>query len=263
MPIAVFIIGFVLAIGVNFLADSLPRTRKLEFPACHACGAQRRARAWSGVSALFTGEVRCAYCDSSQRWRRVTVELALGLWSVWLFTNTASIKEFVLGLLVSSILLLVLVIDLEWRLILHVVTGPSAAIWLGVSLLDREADIAKIVIGGLVGFALVFLFYLFGILFARFMARLRGQELEEIAFGFGDVTLSGLIGLIVGWPGVVLALFSGIMLGGIFSLGYLALMMARRRYTAFIPIPYSPFLIIGAGLVYFGGRDLFLNLLGG
>jgi prepilin signal peptidase PulO-like enzyme (type II secretory pathway) len=95
------------------------------------------------------------------------------------------------------------------------------------------------------------------------MARLRGQELEEIAFGFGDVTLSGLIGLIVGWPGVILALFSGIMIGGIFSLGYLLIMIVRRRYTAFMPIPYSPFLVIGTGLVYFGGRDFFLNLFGG
>jgi prepilin signal peptidase PulO-like enzyme (type II secretory pathway) len=187
----------------------------------------------------------------------------LGFWSIWLFTTAGSAKEFALGLLVSTILLLILVIDIEWRLILHVVTGSSALIWLGVSLVDPDSDVVKILIGGAVGFALVFLFYLFGILFARLMARMRGQELEEIAFGFGDVTLSGLIGLIVGWPGVVLALFSGIMLGGIFSLGYLAFMAARRCYTAFIPIPYSPFLIMGTGLVYFGGRDLFINLLGG
>lgn len=258
-----FITGVVLAAGVNFLADSLPRVRKLELPSCQSCGATRRVRAWTGLTATVTGEHRCPYCDAPQRWRRPIAELASGFWSIWLFTTAGSAKEFALGLLVSTILLLILVIDIEWRLILHVVTGSSALIWLGVSLVDPDSDVVKILIGGAVGFALVFLFYLFGILFARLMARMRGQELEEIAFGFGDVTLSGLIGLIVGWPGVILALFSGIMLGGIFSLGYLAFMAARRCYTAFIPIPYSPFLIMGAGLVYFGGRDLFINLLGG
>jgi prepilin signal peptidase PulO-like enzyme (type II secretory pathway) len=189
--------------------------------------------------------------------------MALGFWSLWLFLNSESLKDFWLGLLVSTMLLLILVIDFEWRLILHVVTGTSALIWFLVTLLDPDKEFSKTLIGGVVGFGLVYLFYLSGILFARFMARLRGQELEEIAFGFGDVTLSGLIGLIVGWPGVILALFSGIMIGGIFSLGYLLIMIVRRRYTAFMPIPYSPFLVIGTGLVYFGGRDFFLNLFGG
>jgi prepilin signal peptidase PulO-like enzyme (type II secretory pathway) len=52
----------------------------------------------------------------------------------------------------------------------------------------------------------------------------------------------------------------GIMAAGVFSIGYVLVMLLRGRYSAFSPIPYGPFLIVGALLVYFGGRDLFLPL---
>jgi leader peptidase (prepilin peptidase)/N-methyltransferase len=72
-----------------------------------------------------------------------------------------------------------------------------------------------------------------------------------VPFGFGDVNLAGLIGLAVGWPGVAVALVLGIFAAGAFSLAYLAWMAARRRYAAFTPFPYGPFLVLGALAVYF------------
>jgi prepilin signal peptidase PulO-like enzyme (type II secretory pathway) len=114
-----------------------------------------------------------------------------------------------------------------------------------------------------VGFAGVFGLYLLGGLFARSVQRLRGQNLDEVAFGFGDVTLSGVIGLAVGWPGILVAIFIGILAGGIFSMLFLLFMIVRRKYEAFVPIPYSPFLILGALVVYIGGRSTLVGLLAG
>jgi prepilin signal peptidase PulO-like enzyme (type II secretory pathway) len=37
-------------------------------------------------------------------------------------------------------------------------------------------------------------------------------------------------------------------------------MLARRRYVAFTPIPYGPFLVLGALLVYFGAGAHLLSL---
>ena len=127
-------------------------------------------------------------------------------------------------------------------------------------MLDPARGAIKTLLGGLAGLAIVMILYWMGGLFSRLVARLRGQELDEVAFGFGDVTLAGVIGLTVGWPGVVLALVLGILAAGIFSMGYVIVMTLRRRYSAFSPIPYGPFLILGALLVYFGGRGLFLPL---
>jgi hypothetical protein len=39
-------------------------------------------------------------------------------------------------------------------------------------------------------------------------------------------------------------------------------MAVRRRYSAFMAIPYGPFLLLGACLVYYGGRTALEALLG-
>ena len=37
---------------------------------------------------------------------------------------------------------------------------------------------------------------------------------EDVALGFGDVHLSGILGLLLGWPGITGGLFVAIILGG-------------------------------------------------
>jgi prepilin signal peptidase PulO-like enzyme (type II secretory pathway) len=109
---------------------------------------------------------------------------------------------------------------------------------------------------------ILWLMYLLGILISRWIARRRGQALEEVAFGFGDVMLGGLIGLVVGWPGILIAVILGVLAAGIFSLGFLGVMLLQRRYTPYMPIPYGPFLLVGASVVYFGGRTALASFLG-
>jgi prepilin signal peptidase PulO-like enzyme (type II secretory pathway) len=120
----------------------------------------------------------------------------------------------------------------------------------------------KVLVGGLAGFLILWVMYLLGLAFSRWLARRRGAPLDEVAFGFGDVMLGGLIGLVVGWPGIVIAVVTGILLAGAYSLGYLLFMALLRRYAAFTAIPYGPFLLLGASLVYYGGRAAFESLAG-
>lgn len=163
---------------------------------------------------------------------------------------------FVKGLTVASFFLLVLVTDIEHRLILHSVTIPAAVVFLVLGSLTPTKGFLTTLLGGLAGFWSVYLLYLLGGAFALLMAKLRGQELEEIAFGFGDVTLSGVIGLIMGWPGVLISLLLGVLFAGAFSLIYILTMLALRRYNPFQPIPYGPFLVLGASLTFYGGAEL-------
>lgn len=162
-----------------------------------------------------------------------------------------------MAVLVGWVFLLITIIDVEHRLILHVVSLPAAAVLGVLSVIDAAHGPVKTLLGGVAGFGIVFLLFLFGSLFARWISRRRGQPLEEVAFGFGDVTLSVVIGLVVGWPGVILALFIGILAAGAFSLLFMVIQLLRRRYSPYMPFPYGPFLIFGALLVYLGGRTLF------
>ena len=96
--------------------------------------------------------------------------------------------------------------------------------------------------------------YSLGNKLAQIMARRRGQSVDEVALGFGDVNLTGVLGLMLGWPVIILELFLGIFIGGIFSLIYLVIMLVARRYHLFTALPYGPYLVTGAILLlYFPG----------
>ncbi len=166
------------------------------------------------------------------------------------------------ALFITAVFLLITIIDVEHRLILHVVSLPSILLVGAIGALHPSIGPLKTLLGGVAGFGATFALFLLGAVFARWVADRRDQPLEEVAFGFGDVTLGTLIGVAVGWPGVVLALTIGVLAAGVFSLAYLLWMLVRGRYQPYLPIPYGPFLILGALLVYLGGRDLFLSLLG-
>ena len=189
------------------------------------------------------------------------VEAIAILWPLVLYRIDPSAIFFWPTFFLSMYFLLVIVIDYEHRLILFVVTIPAAIILAVLGSLDPSRGPEKTLLGGLVGFLAVFGLYLLGGLFARLIWRLRNQPLEEVAFGFGDVVLAGVIGLMVGYPGIILALFLGVLAGGLFSLGYILVMVLRHRYEAFMPIPYSPFLILGGMAVYIAARTGFAQSL--
>jgi leader peptidase (prepilin peptidase)/N-methyltransferase len=263
MPIVVACLGWGVGLLINLLADSLPRARRLHWPRCEACGAPRPAVAWSGLVQWVTGRRRCEYCSIPRGLRAGIAEIISIAAALALFTRDPAWLRLGASSLVTFLFLLIVVIDLEHRLIPHAITLPAAILIGAVGVLDPARGAVKTLAGGAAGFALVYLLYLLGGLFGRLISRLRGRALEEIPFGFGDVTLAGVIGLAVGWPGVIVALFIGILAAGLFSAAFLLIMLARRRYTAFIPIPYGPFLVLGAAIVYFGGRTALERVLGG
>lgn len=144
---------------------------------------------------------------------------------------------------------LVFIIDVEHRIIMHPVSiaGVILAIPLGIWLNGW----LKTVLGGIAGFGIMLALYYFGELFRRAIARARKQPVEEIALGFGDVNLSGVLGLMLGWPRVTANLIFAILLGGLISGGYILFMLIRKKYQAFNAIPYAPFLLIAAVVLFY------------
>ncbi len=262
MPLLVLLAGWATGIGLNLLADSLPFRRRPARMNCPGCGARRSWLAHSGMLAALTDQHTCAYCGHRAGWRPALVELACLGAAGWLMLRDPQPLALLRDGLILAIYLLIVVIDVEHRLILFVVSIPATVVIAVMQSLDPQRGPAKTLLGGVIGFLSFYLLYLLGGVFGRALGRARQQPLEEVAFGFGDVMLAGLIGVTVGWPGVLVALFLGVLAAGLFSLAYVLVMLARRRYTAFLPIPYGPFLVLGALSVYFGGRTAFERLLG-
>ncbi len=255
-------IGYVLAVIINLLADSLPSSRSIQVSHCHACGGPRSWVQWSAILGRLSGHEGCAYCGSGRRSRDFIIELvgisgALGL---ALFNQDPS--YYLPTLAIGFVFLLIVVIDMEHRLILHVVTFPAGILFFLLAGLNGDLTYARSLLGGAFGFILFFGLYLLGGVFSRWMASRKGLDPDEVAFGFGDVTLATVIGLLLGFPAVIEALVRGILYAGFFSIAYMIYLSLRKRYSSFIPIPYGPFLILGALWVYFQGWTSLERLVG-
>lgn len=238
------ILGWFAGGVVNYLADVLPFRRRLSTPFCLKCEASVH------LLAYLAWPSPCRQCGARRAFRSWLVQVfyacaAIGLWFL----------EIDLGILPGMILLMYLgvvsVIDIEHRLILHVVSAAGAL--LAFVFGTWQHGLVSTLGGGLAGFLFTLAFYYFGILFVRWSRRLRGQEtLEDEGLGFGDVNLSGVLGLLLGWPGIIAGLILAVVLGGIVSLVYLLVMLVRRRYSPDLSLPYGPFLVLSAILlIYF------------
>lgn len=251
------LLGFLVGILINLAADQLPRWRRLRRkPFCPYCDQPRPWWAWSGTLAYLHLKPRCEHCGARISWRHPLVELGTAALFAFLWQHYMGTEEAQLLLphtVYSAIMVLVLVIDLEHKLILTVVMVPAWILaFLGSFFYPSPYHYRISLLGGIVGFGLLWIVYWMGRLFLVVMEKIRGKEINTEAFGYGDVRLGGFIGLMLGFPQVLAALFCGILLGGVVSMIYWFVQaVIRRQYSLFTPIPYGPFLILGAGFVLF------------
>ena len=258
--------GLVAGVLVNLLADCLPTARRLQLPTCAACGHQRAPFAWSGLLAFLSGRHRCPHCGAALPYRHVLVEVAMpvlfvfcGLRSGWSVTTLAN------AFYVTSLVMIV-VTDLEHRLILHAVTLPSILVAaLGAYVNPAFDRPMRALLGGAIGLLAALLLYFFGALFGLFLGRLRGEPLPGPALGFGDVTLSAFLGLIVGVPEIIFALVIGMLAGFAGAIIFLVvrggIQRTHQAFTSFIP--YGPFLVLGGATMLFYGSEFMAWYTGG
>ncbi len=236
--LAYTLLGLLVGALINVLADDLPERNRPKLPHCSTCEHVYRPLRWSGAVRKLSGH--CPACNTAERWRPALVELGTALAFCLLWGRYGSFSpQLLITTTYFSIFILILITDMEHRLILHVVTFPAAAFALLASFLTVTP--ASALLGAVIGFGFFFIIYLVG-----------GLVFGAGAMGFGDVTLSTFIGAAVGFPLVILAMISGILAGGIITL-FLLLTRIRRLKSK---IPYGPFLLIGATTTLLWGNQI-------
>jgi leader peptidase (prepilin peptidase)/N-methyltransferase len=257
--IAYALLGLLVGVFINLCADQLPRWRRLRRrPFCPYCDQPRPWWAWSGALAYLRLKPECCNCSAPISWRHPIVEVGTAALFAYLWHRYGQGDEmaFLLPYTVySAIFVLILVIDLEHKLILNVVMYPAWGLALLGSLLHPTPYFYRLaLLGGALGFGILFVIYLLGELFVRVLSRMRGKPINAVAFGFGDVRLGAFMGLILGFPDVLSAIFLAVLLGGLGGLVYwFVRAVILRRYSLFTAIPYGPYLVAGAmALMFFG-----------
>lgn len=240
------VLGLFIGAIINVLSDDLPARRWPALPHCSTrkCDYRYSLTGWLAIGRyVFHGGI-CPDCGEPERKRPILTEFGTAL--IWgllpLFISTDNLPRFLVIGLYLSILILVIVIDIEHRLILHVVTVPTTLIAIfALSWFLPDNNIRLAAVGALTGFGMFFLFFWIG---ERFFGR--------GALGFGDVTLSMMMGAMLGFKFIIPTLVMGILIGGILS-GLLLLFRIVNRNSY---VPYGPFLAVAGMIMLVWGQPI-------
>lgn len=224
------------AVWVHALGRVRDRSR-IAGPVCTNpdCGAVLPAQAWLPLAGFGTAR-RCPACGTAVSGHRFGFEAIVAAYYALVAIRWGDDDRlWMLAVLVFAVpLLMVLLID-AWTRFVHldvIVAGLLAGTVFAA--LDGVAALLNAVASAAGAVAVFAVFFIVAMLIYR--------NLRVVPFGLGDVYLAAMIGMMTRYPDVVQALFAGIFLAGLGSI----VLLLTRRVGRRDPIPYGPYLCIGA-----------------
>jgi len=209
---------------------------------------------------------KCRYCKRSISIQYPLIELLTGVLFILIFNFQFSIfNEFLIfnfqflsllfWLYITAIFIVIFAYDLKHYIIPDKIIYPAIAITSAYKLFEilefGHWDLIgnwKLEIGNLItafnpfiAAILASTFFLSIVLFTR------GKGM-----GGGDVKLAFLMGLLLGWPVILLSLFSSFILGSF--VGICLILIGKKKMGSMIP--FGPFLIIGTFVGLFWGERI-------
>jgi leader peptidase (prepilin peptidase)/N-methyltransferase len=247
--------GLLIGSFLNVVIWRVPRGESIVRPPSHCPGCDEPIAPRDNVPVLSWLILRgkCRHCGTGISARYPAVELATAALWVALAAKIGLHPALPAYLYLGAISIALALIDLEHYRLPDPLTLPSYPVGLVLLLVAAIANSDWWAYErALIGMAALFAFY------------------DVVAFvapkgmGGGDVKLSGVLGLYLGWLGwsqLAVGAFMAFLVGGIVSIGLVLFAGAGRKTR----VPFGPFMIVGAFIGIFAGHSLgnaYTNLLG-
>lgn len=286
--IVAVIVGFLAGVLVNAFADAMPRHRRPKLP-YYSDASPRAVPQWSGLVAYFSGgrekydatpvepepvEQPDGTVVMMQRVppHRITirhplVEIFMAIFFGFVVLNWPDHERTLIWFIYLTILMLITVIDIEHYIIITPVIVYSSLFAIIIAIFFPEEGAGRTtqdyLIGGALGLVIFLLMYWGGGIFSGLVGAARGEALDEVAFGFGDVMLATLCGLMIGWQALIFALLITVFIGALGAVLFIiGRMFTSDSYALFTPLPYGPYIVIGTVIMMLWREDV-RRLLGG
>jgi len=240
------LLGMAVGSFLNVCIDRLPVKESLFFPASHCTSCRRRLSVIDliPVFSYLWLRGRCRYCNAPIPRRILWVEVSTGALFAFIYWHYGPIAELAVATFYCCLFLVLLVIDLEHHILPNKLVYPGIIVALTISIiisvlpnnLEIVPGIASAAGGGAIGL----------VIFLLIIVVSRG------GMGWGDVKMAALIGIVVGFPLVFVALFLAVVSGGLIS-WILILVRAKSRKQS---IPFGPFLSLGAIATLLWGANI-------
>lgn len=185
------------------------------------CGQCETPVAWYDNIPIFSYLIlrgRCRHCQTEFSARYMFVEAATGMLFLAAYHHSVAIgfpfeplsqqllRFFILAAFLF-VLMVITFIDLDHFLILDLITFPAIPLFYGLGLLLPENEYWHGLLGAALGYGIP---WLIGALYLL----IRGRQ----GMGLGDAKFLAMVGALLGWQGVVAALFLGSLVGSIVSI---------------------------------------------
>lgn len=262
----IFIVGIHVGSFLNVVIDRMPLGKNFIIGRSHCDNCQKHLT-WSELIPLLSYALlrgKCKHCKHHLSIFYPIIEMFTGLVfivsSYVIFGLTLSRiyslgfdLAFIYALFISSCLICIFFIDykfgiIPFKIVLLAVIG--ALIWYFISPIFKiigpfqtpyslpfgQNGIGNYVLSSMGSF--LFFFILFAI------TRGRGM-------GFGDVTYALLMGLLLGFPRIIVGLYVAFLTGAFISL--ILVLVGKKRFSGGT-IPFGPFLVLGTLIGFFCGQ---------
>jgi len=189
---------------------------------------------------------KCRYCQQKISWQYPLVELATGIIFLLVFLTYIHINIYtgVYLLIISCFLIVIFVYDLKHYIIPDKVIYPAIVLVFIYQLFGNW----KLEIGNLQPLLNPFSSALLASVF--FLAIVLVSQGRWM--GIGDIKLAFLMGLLLGFPNILVALFSAFLIGAIIGIG----LIISGKKTLKSEVPFGPFLVTGTFIALFWGQEI-------
>ncbi len=257
-----FLLGLSVGSFLNVLIDRLPRDESV-LKGRSYCESCRKILKWYDLIPVISFIIlkgRCRYCRSPISVYYPIVEVITGITFVLVYSyllNPANFQfsvfsfQFILNylyhLFIASSLIVIFFTDLKYGILPDKIVYPAIVIAIIYNLqLTINNNSNNLTIQQLSNhlFSAIFSFLFF--LFLYFITKGKGM-------GFGDVKLVFLLGIFLGFPKIVVALYVAFLTGAI--IGSILIIWKKKRFKG-ATIPFGPFLVLGTFLALFLGDKL-------
>jgi len=248
-----FLLGLCIGSFLNVLIDRIPKNESISGRSyCPHC---KTRLSWYDLIPIFSFLIlgrRCRYCKKPISWQYPIVEITTGLLFLLIFNFSTlggpalgwQFLNFLYYLIISCFLVVIFFSDLKYYIIPDKIIYPAIAvssIWYFVCSIFFKIYTRYEILNTIYSAFGAALFFLLIVLVSR------GKWM-----GVGDVKFAVFMGLLLGWPNILVALFLAVFLGAIIGLGLIILGKKKLKSE----IPFGPFLVTGTFIAMFWGQKI-------
>lgn len=230
--VVLFILGVCIGSFLNVLIDRLPAGEDIFTDRSHCDWCKKTLRWYELVPVLsYVFQAgKCRRCRHTLSIRYPLVELLTGVvFAYFWILILPDIRSYIYAVMMASVFIVLFFADLHYQILPDsmILVGITSTLLYGLGFPDWQKMIFPNAGSGLIAALLFFILW--------YLTRGKG-------LGFGDVKLVFLLGLFLGYPGTIIALYIAFLTGA----GVGVILMLAREKTLKSKIAFGPFLIAGA-----------------